>query len=169
MNISPLIASFFGSPYYAFWLLLLLIILIVIGYFLFIRMDDGLGGDSGSNEGSGAGKDAMGEKKADEKPKTAPAAAEAEPAALKGTQADEKFGLVFDSAPDNPDDLTKISGVGPVILQKLNEAGVYKFEQIASWDDNVIEEFGERLAFKDRIGREDWVAQAKKLAAEQDA
>lgn len=63
------------------------------------------------------------------------------------------------------DDLKKLSGVGPVLEQKLNEAGVTTFAQIAAWGPAEIEEFDEKLAFKGRIEREGWIDQAKKLAA----
>ncbi len=62
------------------------------------------------------------------------------------------------------DDLKKLSGVGPVLETKLNEAGVTSFAQIAAWGPAEIEEFDEKLSFKGRIEREGWVEQAKKLA-----
>ncbi len=66
---------------------------------------------------------------------------------------------------DKPaDDLKQLSGVGPVLEQKLHEAGVTSFAQIAAWKKKDIEEFDEKLAFHGRIEREGWVEQAKKLA-----
>lgn len=65
---------------------------------------------------------------------------------------------------DTADDLKKLSGVGPVLEKKLNEAGVTSFAQIAAWKKKDIEEMDEKLDFKGRIEREDWVAQAKELA-----
>ncbi len=62
------------------------------------------------------------------------------------------------------DDLKLLSGVGPVLEQKLIEAGVTSFAQIAAWGPKDIEEFDEKLSFKGRIEREGWVEQAKKLA-----
>jgi large subunit ribosomal protein L21 len=62
------------------------------------------------------------------------------------------------------DDLTQISGVGPVIVKKLNGEGVTTFAQIAAWSDADVEAIEEKLSFKGRVGREDWIAQAKKLA-----
>lgn len=76
---------------------------------------------------------------------------------------DEKLGAVYSNAPADPDDLTKIKGVGKSINTKLNKAGIYKFEQIAQWTEPVCQEFATRLAFKDRILREDWPSQAKSL------
>jgi large subunit ribosomal protein L21 len=51
-----------------------------------------------------------------------------------------------------------------VLEQKLIEAGVTSFAQIAAWGPKDIEEFDEKLSFKGRIEREGWVEQAKKLA-----
>ncbi len=62
------------------------------------------------------------------------------------------------------DDLKKLSGVGPVLETKLNEAGITSYAQIAAWKAKDIEEFDEKLSFKGRIEREGWVDQAKKLA-----
>ena len=66
------------------------------------------------------------------------------------------------------DDLKQLSGVGPALEKKLHEAGVTTFEQIAGWKKADVEEMDEKLSFKGRIEREDWIAQAKKLAAEKE-
>ncbi len=62
------------------------------------------------------------------------------------------------------DDLTQLSGVGPVLAQKLIDGGVTSFAQIAAWKKKDVEEFDEKLSFKGRIEREGWVEQAKILA-----
>ena len=62
------------------------------------------------------------------------------------------------------DDLKLLSGVGPALEKKLVAAGVTSFAQIAAWKKADIEEFDEKLSFKGRIEREDWVKQAKALA-----
>lgn len=88
-------------------------------------------------------------------------------AELTGAEEDPDLGLVFRKRPDDVDDLEAIKGVGPVILHKLHDFGVYRFKQIALWSPERIQTFSERLdVFKDRIGREDWVAQAKQMHAE---
>ena len=62
------------------------------------------------------------------------------------------------------DDLKQISGVGPFLEGKLNAFGIYTFQQVAALEPNVIDELGETFgSFSDRIIREDWVGQAKKL------
>lgn len=68
------------------------------------------------------------------------------------------------AAKSGGDDLTEISGVGPVIVKKLNDLGITEFSQIAAWKRADIEEFDEKLSFKGRIDREEWVKQAKALA-----
>jgi len=79
---------------------------------------------------------------------------------------DEKLGMVYDSAPSEVDDLKEIGGVGPKLEEKLNSIGVYKYEQIANWKKENIEEFDELLSFKGRIERDEWVAKAKELHKE---
>ena len=79
---------------------------------------------------------------------------------------DEVLGTVYDSAPAEVDDLKVISGVGPVLETKLNEQGIYFYKQIASWDEGNIAAFDDRLSFKGRIERDEWVAKAKELHQE---
>jgi len=62
------------------------------------------------------------------------------------------------------DDLKKLSGVGPALEKKLHANGVTTFAQIAAWGADEIAEFDEKLSFKGRIERENWVAQAAELA-----
>ena len=66
------------------------------------------------------------------------------------------------------DNLCRIKGIGFVIEEKLHNLGVYHFDQIASWKEKEIEWIDKHLAFSGRILREDWVGQAKKLAAGED-
>ena len=62
------------------------------------------------------------------------------------------------------DDLQEISGVGPFLEGKLNAFGIYTFRQVAALEPSVIDELGDTFgSFSDRISREDWVGQAKKL------
>jgi branched-chain amino acid transport system ATP-binding protein len=62
------------------------------------------------------------------------------------------------------DDLLVIKGIGPVNKKKLNEHGIFHFDQIANWKKSDIEAVEAYLAFDGRIAREDWVGQAKILA-----
>lgn len=76
----------------------------------------------------------------------------------------EKPAKAKNAAKSDGDDLSQISGVGPVIVGKLNDAGITTFAQIAAWTDADVEAIEEKLSFKGRVGREDWIAQAKELA-----
>jgi large subunit ribosomal protein L21 len=67
-------------------------------------------------------------------------------------------------ATDGADDLSDISGVGPVIVKKLAAEGITTFAQVAAWSEADVEAIEEKLSFKGRVGREDWIAQAKELA-----
>ena len=67
-------------------------------------------------------------------------------------------------ATDGADDLSNISGVGPVIVKKLHAEGITTFAPVAAWTDADVEAIEEKLSFKGRVGREDWIAQAKELA-----
>jgi len=69
-------------------------------------------------------------------------------------------------APTEGDDLSRISGVGPVLVEKLHKNGVTSFAQIAAWTEADVAEFDEKLNFKGRIEREDWIAQAKAFLEE---
>jgi NADH-quinone oxidoreductase subunit E len=69
---------------------------------------------------------------------------------------------------DKADDLKRIKGIGPVNEGKLNALGVFHFDQIAAWGRAEIRWVGTYLAFPGRIDREDWVGQARTLAARGD-
>ncbi len=68
--------------------------------------------------------------------------------------------------PAKPDDLKRISGVGPKLEGVLNGLGIYKFEQVAAWKKAERDWVDDHLNFKGRIERDDWVRQAKALAKE---
>ncbi|MBF17982.1 MAG: hypothetical protein CME88_06355 [Hirschia sp.] len=62
------------------------------------------------------------------------------------------------------DDLREIAGVGPKLEKLLHELGIFHFAQIASWTEKEIDWVDERLTFKGRIRRENWIDQCKLLA-----
>lgn len=65
------------------------------------------------------------------------------------------------------DDLTRIKGVGAKLRDLLNSLGVAQFSQIAEWTDKDIDRIDAQLGrFEGRIRRDDWVGQAKLLAAD---
>jgi large subunit ribosomal protein L21 len=61
------------------------------------------------------------------------------------------------------DDLSKLTGVGPVLVKKLVEAGISSFAQIAAWSADDVATVDEKLNLKGRIERDDWIAQAKEF------
>ena len=70
----------------------------------------------------------------------------------------------FDPATQKADDLKKISGVGPVMEQKLHQLGIYTFDQVSrmtktEYDllDSIID------SFPGRAERDDWAGQANTL------
>lgn len=65
-----------------------------------------------------------------------------------------------------PDDLQRISGVGPKIEKQLHDLGIYHFDQIAEWREENIAWMNDKLRFKGRIQRENWIEQAGKLSAD---
>ena len=70
----------------------------------------------------------------------------------------------FDAATQTPDDLKKITGVGPVLEKKLNAMGLFTFQQIAKMTNTDYDLFDEILGeLPGRAKREDWAAQASKL------
>ncbi len=63
------------------------------------------------------------------------------------------------------DDLKRVSGIGPKIEGMLNARGIFHFDQIAAWTAAEIAWVDNDLSFKGRIERENWIGQAKSLAA----
>jgi hypothetical protein len=64
------------------------------------------------------------------------------------------------------DDLTQIKGVGPKLAKLCNTHGFYHFDQIAAWTADEVAWVDDNLeGFKGRVSRDEWVAQAKVLAA----
>lgn len=81
----------------------------------------------------------------------------------KNSTIDEQKGLIYSERPDSVDDLKIISGVGPVLEDKLNNFGIYTYKQVANWSPENIAIFDDLLSFKGRIDRDSWPDQAQKL------
>ena len=65
-----------------------------------------------------------------------------------------------------PDNLKEIKGVGPKLEQMLHGMGFYHFDQVAAWTEDEIAWVDQNLeGFKGRVSRDNWVEQAKILAA----
>lgn len=67
------------------------------------------------------------------------------------------------SSKENKNDLKKIKGIGPVYEEKLNELGIFTFEQISKLSGNAVTALEDLTGFPGRVEREDWVGQAEKL------
>jgi predicted flap endonuclease-1-like 5' DNA nuclease len=94
----------------------------------------------------------------DEKPAAAPAEAAAEEGTKPATLDAPRGG--------GADNLKEIKGVGPKLEQLLHSMGFYHFDQIAKWTAEEIAWVDSNLeGFKGRATRDEWVAQAKILAA----
>lgn len=73
-------------------------------------------------------------------------------------------------APAAADDLTRIKGLGPKLVTLLGEVGITSYAQIAAWSDADVERIDAELGrFKGRITRDQWIEQAKLLAAGDEA
>lgn len=102
------------------------------------RAGEGAGNDGDAGHGTG--------RKANHGRRSRPAAASGDPAA--------------------GDDLTRIRGIGPMLQTWLAAYGVTRYDQIAAWDDADITRFSNMMGrMGHRIRREDWVGQARLLAA----
>jgi poly(3-hydroxybutyrate) depolymerase len=96
--------------------------------------------------------------KAEAKP--APAAVETTPA----PKADPLAEILLAKPQGVADNLKAITGVGPKLEKVLNEAGIFHFWQIAGLTGPQIEALDDRLDFRGRIARDNWIEQARKLA-----
>jgi len=73
-------------------------------------------------------------------------------------------------APGAADDLRRIKGVGPKLVELLHSLGITRFSQIAAWDDAEIDRIDAQLGrFAGRIRRDSWPDQARLLAADDTA
>jgi len=60
------------------------------------------------------------------------------------------------------DDLKSIDGVGPFIEKKLNDIGIYTFEQVSQLDSELINHITDAIQFfPGRIEKDDWMGQAR--------
>ena len=64
-----------------------------------------------------------------------------------------------------PDDLTRLQGVGPQLVKKLNEGGVYHFWQLAAMTPADVEKVDRDLKLSGRIQRDGWVEKSRELAS----
>ncbi len=69
----------------------------------------------------------------------------------------------IDAPRGEADDLKRITGISPKIEQRLNDAGVFHFWQIADLDADNAKALDLLLRLKGQIETEGWIAQAKKF------
>jgi small subunit ribosomal protein S2 len=62
-----------------------------------------------------------------------------------------------------PDDLTKLTGVGPQLEKKLNDAGIYHYWQLAAMKPEDVAKVDADLKLHGRIDRDNWITQARTL------
>lgn len=98
-------------------------------------------------------------------PAPAPSAPAEAAAAPEASEADKP--QMLDAARDGgPDDLKQIKGIGPKLEKMLHGMGVFHFDQVAAWSDRELAWVDQNLeGFKGRASRDEWVSQAKTLAA----
>jgi small subunit ribosomal protein S2 len=95
-----------------------------------------------------------------EAPQVEPALATAD--AGEGYVATEAFEML--AAPRGaPDDLAKLNGVGPQLVKKLNDAGIFHYWQLAAMTPGDVEKVDADLKLNGRISRDGWVDQARAL------
>ncbi|WP_323760964.1 50S ribosomal protein L21 [Maricaulis sp.] len=97
------------------------------------------------------------------KAKAAPKAAAPKAAAPKAEKAPAKKAAAPKAAA--ADALTELTGVGPALATKLNEAGITTFAQIAAWTDADLDALSETITgLKAKAEKNDWINAAKALA-----
>jgi len=62
-----------------------------------------------------------------------------------------------------PDDLTKLTGVGPQLEKKLNEAGIFHYWQVGAMQPADVKKVDDQVKLHGRIDRDGWIAQARTL------
>ena len=69
----------------------------------------------------------------------------------------------IDAPRGEADDLKRLPNINPKLEQRLNDAGVYHYWQIADLDAEMTEALDRALNLRGRIARDNWVAAAKQL------
>jgi predicted flap endonuclease-1-like 5' DNA nuclease len=78
----------------------------------------------------------------------------------------KSFGVATEA---KKDDLKMISGIGPLIEERLHALDIYTFKQISKFTAHDIETINDAIDyFSGRIERDEWVAQAKELVHNKD-
>ncbi|MCX8252428.1 30S ribosomal protein S2 [Beijerinckiaceae bacterium RH AL1] len=64
-----------------------------------------------------------------------------------------------------PDDFAKIQGIGPQMIKKLNDGGIFHYWQIAAMTPDDVKKVDTELKLGGRIDRDGWINQARALIA----
>ena len=105
-------------------------------------------------------------KKTETKAKSAPAKPKAKPADTAEEDVGTKPATLDGPRGGTADNLKEIKGVGPKLEGVLHDMGFYHFDQIANWTDEEVAWVDANLVgFKGRVSRDNWIDQAKTLAA----
>ncbi len=101
-------------------------------------------------------------------PSPEPAPAVSTPVDVVATAVDVPPPSTIRPAPEGPpDDLSRMKGVGPKLVELLHGLGVTHFSQIAAWTDEEVAAIDPHLgAFSGRIRQDRWVEQARYLAVD---
>ncbi len=91
--------------------------------------------------------------------KPAPAAEPAAPSEPVIETAEPAPGVA--PAPDQPDDLKLIVGIGPALEKKLHAHGILSYRQLAALGDEDIDRLETAIRAAGRVRRDDWIGQAK--------
>jgi small subunit ribosomal protein S2 len=64
-----------------------------------------------------------------------------------------------------PDDLAKLPGIGPQIIKKLNDGGIFHYWQLAAMTPGDLAKVDQDLKLGGRIERDNWIETARTLIA----
>lgn len=85
---------------------------------------------------------------------------------IEGTDEGVKPATLSEARGGQPDDLKQIKGIGPKLELLCHELGFFHFDQVAAWTADEVAWVDANLqGFKGRVSRDNWVEQAKVLAA----
>lgn len=80
------------------------------------------------------------------------------------TKAHINFDIIGRASEDQKDDLQKINGIGPYTEAKLNDLGIFTYDQISKLKEDDIAAITELIKFfPDRIKNDQWVGKARNL------
>jgi small subunit ribosomal protein S1 len=71
--------------------------------------------------------------------------------------------IIGSATEENKDDLKKVNGIGPVYEKKLNEIGIYTWEQLSKLTSEAVADLEQLTKWPGRVERDNWIEQAKEL------